>query len=616
MDGQQIGSRYVVDSLLGEGASGQVWSGRDREGSPYAIKLLRKELTQDSELVNRFVGERSVLQSIRDPHVVQVHDLVVEGPTLAIVMDLVDGSDLRSVLRSQRTLAPQQIARWGAQVAGALAAAHAAGVVHRDVKPENILIDSHGAARLSDFGIARIVDGAHHSTMMLGTPHYMAPEIAEGQTPQSAADLYSLGATLYELCCGVPPFAGRGNSMAVLRAHQQEVPGRPGGVPDVLWEVVSCLLNKDPGQRGGSARSIQALLTGFIDELDGLGPAPWLSKPPPIERVITPPPGGLAGVSVPTMARGASPIPVGSSLGGEPLYYAPTTSAGWAGATSGHTPGYATPPGAPAYGYPPPAYPHAAPTAKKRSLVGPAVLVAALVAGVAGGVFLFNGDDGEPAPASAPVAATANPSQTPTAPSAEASAGAPVGGSQAVPPAQPEAPAVLPPAATPAPIPTYDAGQAPPAAPAPPPAQVPPAQAQVPAQRNAPAANSGGRQGQAEAMIHEYLGRVEDRSLSRADLDRYYADSVQWYGTSGRLDRDQLWRKIMPGASITQRTMTIDGTRNFRAGVNYRGYEADVLSIDRTLTRASGARQRITINYTLIYDRSGQQPRIAEVTES
>lgn len=279
---RQLGSTYMLEQQLGEGASGHVWSGRGRDGRRWAFKLLRRELASDSGVVNRFVQERRLLASIQHNNVVGVHDLVVEGETLAIVMDLVDGSDLRGELRARGALDPARVSEWGAQVAAALQAAHRHDVIHRDVKPENVLIDAQtGEAKLTDFGIARLVDGAQRSTMLLGTPLYMAPEIAEGRQPTPAADLYSLGVMLYEMCCGVSPFAGRGSAMATLRAHATEEPGRPGGVPDALWAVILGLLAKDPAARPARAGDVANQLAALGGELEGMPSAPILASPPP-----------------------------------------------------------------------------------------------------------------------------------------------------------------------------------------------------------------------------------------------------------------------------------------------------------------------------------------------
>jgi serine/threonine protein kinase len=286
-----LGSSYVLQDVIGRGAMGQVWRGRDAVGHQLAFKVLRPELTEDPNVVQRFVQERSILTSIRHPNVVSVRDLVVEGDTLAIVMDLVEGGDLRGMLSGPRTLPPARVAELGAGIAAGLAAVHDAGVIHRDVKPENVLVDassSPGRPRLTDFGIAKYVaqDGARRaSTMLVGTPQYIAPELIDGNEPTSATDLYALGIMLYELACGVTPFAG-GSTMAVLRNHAERLPGRPPGVPDSLWDLISWLLGKHAASRPQSASQVATLLDALVPELAGLPAAEALHEPPEPEPSV------------------------------------------------------------------------------------------------------------------------------------------------------------------------------------------------------------------------------------------------------------------------------------------------------------------------------------------
>ena len=160
---RKIGSRYTAHQILGRGSAGTVWLGEGPEG-PVAIKLLREDLASDQELVGRFVQERTALLGLDHPHVVGVRDLVVDGNDLALVMDLVRGTDLRTRLDRERRLAPEAAVAIAADVADGLAAAHAAGIVHRDVKPENVLLDMQGPlgpggahpALLTDFGVAKL----------------------------------------------------------------------------------------------------------------------------------------------------------------------------------------------------------------------------------------------------------------------------------------------------------------------------------------------------------------------------------------------------------------------------------------------------------------------------
>ena len=268
---RRIGSRYVAHRILGRGSAGTVYLGEGPQG-PVAIKLLREDLAADQELVGRFVQERNALLALHHPRVVKVRDLVVDGDDLALVMDLVRGTDLRTMLRQQRRLAPEVAVAVVADVAEALAAAHAAGVVHRDVKPENVLLDTQapagpgGAPRalLTDFGVAKLIDAprravraaqggsggavGHRPQSVIGTPDYVAPELVEGLPPRASVDIYALATVLYELLAGFTPFGG-GHPGAVLRRHVTETVAPLPGIPDELWELIHQCLAKAPASR-------------------------------------------------------------------------------------------------------------------------------------------------------------------------------------------------------------------------------------------------------------------------------------------------------------------------------------------------------------------------------
>ncbi|MBM7773252.1 serine/threonine-protein kinase [Actinokineospora baliensis] len=283
-----LGSQYTLGELLGSGAMGQVYRGTDHQGHQYAFKLLRGDLVDNADFVSRFHQERSILVALRGENLVAVHDLVIEGNTAAIVMDLVSGGTLREQLTATGPLLPAEVARIGAGIANALHAVHQAGIVHRDVKPENVLMD-HAAPirtpRLTDFGIAKMAEGSRvgRSTVMAGTPQYAAPEVADGQSVTPAADLYSLGITLYEMCCGVPPFHGE-SVLQVLRSHADKLPGRPDGIPDELWDVIWSLLQKNPAARPQSAGQVSAALASLAQRF-------WQAQIPVAPRLQAPPPG-------------------------------------------------------------------------------------------------------------------------------------------------------------------------------------------------------------------------------------------------------------------------------------------------------------------------------------
>ncbi|QLH22161.1 serine/threonine-protein kinase [Streptomyces sp. Rer75] len=313
---RKIGSRYTAHQVLGRGSAGTVWLGEGPEG-PVAIKLLREDLASDQELVGRFVQERTALLSLDHPRVVGVRDLVVDGNDLALVMDLIRGTDLRTRLDRERRLSPEAAVAIAADVADGLAAAHAAGIVHRDVKPENVLLDMQGPlgpggshpALLTDFGIARLVDepgrarGGRPSRgqapsqgrspnprSVIGTPDYLAPEIIEGLPPRASVDVYALATVLYELLAGFTPFGG-GHPGAILRRHVTETVAPLPGIPDELWQLLLQCLAKAPASRL-RASELAARLREILPSLAGYPPLDIDEPDEPEERDGEDPEGG------------------------------------------------------------------------------------------------------------------------------------------------------------------------------------------------------------------------------------------------------------------------------------------------------------------------------------
>jgi serine/threonine-protein kinase len=280
-----LGAGYRLLERRGRGAAGEVWRAVDRRTDEIvAAKLLRSEHVSDRDLVGRFIRERSILTQLRHPNIVAVRDLVVEGERLAIVMDFVDGGSLRDVLHDVGPLEPALAVGVAAAVLDGLASAHDQGVLHRDIKPDNVLLTETwrllrpGDLRLTDFGIARIVaDGAGTTTGLLGTPEYMSPELLTTGECDLSTDVYGVGILLYELLAGRTPFAGPGTDYTVAHRHVSSEPPRLP-VPDPLWEVLEQLLAKDPGARPSAARAA-ALLRGLHAGLSDL-PALTVQGPP------------------------------------------------------------------------------------------------------------------------------------------------------------------------------------------------------------------------------------------------------------------------------------------------------------------------------------------------
>lgn len=320
-----LGARYVIGAVIGRGAMGRVYRGRIRGGSEdLAIKLLRDDLTEDPELVARFVQERQLLRSIDDPHVVRVHDLIMDGDDLAIVMDYVDGGNLARAVPNP--CPPELAADLIAQLADALAAVHAAGIVHRDLKPGNVLChkDSDGviSIRLTDFGVSRLLSGTlTRVTSLIGTPGYLAPEVTQGRPATPATDVYAMGVMLYELLAGRPPFVAD-NAHALIRAHNDDPVPRPTGLPEPLWQLLGRMLAKTPDTRPAPAE-VAAALRRLAPSLAGTGPFPVPDVGPrptasPVDVAPHPAVTGVPDISEPVAVEAATEVSrlVGASAGG------------------------------------------------------------------------------------------------------------------------------------------------------------------------------------------------------------------------------------------------------------------------------------------------------------
>lgn len=281
--GDALGASYRLVKPIGSGAAGDVWlTESTRDDATYAAKILKAEHANDADLVERFIRERSVLIGLRHPNIVAVRDLVVEGTTLAIVMDYISGGNLRDLLAAQKTLPAAEALNLSAQIFDGLTEAHRLQVTHRDIKPDNVLLSapwepSHtGTVRVTDFGIASVVSARQRQTSsMLGTPQYMAPEIISHGHSTSAADVYSTGVLLYELLSGRTPFEGPGTDFTIAYRHVTALPPELD-IPRELWRAVNDLLAKDPRDRPSAAEAAATMrrLAPKYQDLAALEPAP------------------------------------------------------------------------------------------------------------------------------------------------------------------------------------------------------------------------------------------------------------------------------------------------------------------------------------------------------
>ena len=261
---QLIADRYAVRSLIGRGGSGAVWRGEDLHlGRPVAIKQIVLSESRSTRSRTRAMREAQAVAKLRAPGVVQVYDVHDDGAQVSLIMELIEAPSLTHVVRRTGTLTPQRAAQVGRSLLGTLLAVHAAGVVHRDVKPSNVLVGDCGVY-ITDFGIALLGDDPALTAAgsVLGTPAYMAPEQARGERVGPMADLYGLGATLYYAIEGCAPFSDVG-SVATTRAVRER-PHRPGEHLGPLAPLIDGLLAKDPAERP-SAAEVAAALEAIAD---------------------------------------------------------------------------------------------------------------------------------------------------------------------------------------------------------------------------------------------------------------------------------------------------------------------------------------------------------------
>ncbi len=264
--------RYELTHLVARGGMAQVYRAMDRQlDRPVALKVLFPELSVDRAFVERFRREAQAAANLSHPNIVPVFDWGEDDGTYFIVMEYVEGRPLSAVLRDPERLPPRQIATIGASVASALAFAHRHSVVHRDVKPGNVLLTPDGEVKVTDFGIARAVNTEESLTQtgaVMGTAAYFSPEQAEGKVVDARSDIYSLGVVLYEMCVGKPPFTGD-SPVAVASKHVRDTPVLPRAanpaVPAALEAVVMKAMAKNPDDRYGSAEEFRADLLRFAD---------------------------------------------------------------------------------------------------------------------------------------------------------------------------------------------------------------------------------------------------------------------------------------------------------------------------------------------------------------
>src|SRR6202163_1651668 len=260
--GTVLAERYEILELLGQGGMGAVYKARDTELERLvALKLIRADLASNPEILRRFKQELILAREVTHRNVIRIFDLGQAKGFKFITMEFVEGRDLRAVIREKEKLPPDEAVRIIAQVCRALESAHAAGVVHRDLKPQNIMLDAKDRVYVMDFGIAHSLEtpGMTQTGALMGTPEYMSPEQAKGIKVDARSDLFALGIIFYEMLTGISPYKAD-TSLATLLKRTQERPPPPAEVdatiPKAISDVVMKCLEIDRDYRFSTAREI------------------------------------------------------------------------------------------------------------------------------------------------------------------------------------------------------------------------------------------------------------------------------------------------------------------------------------------------------------------------
>lgn len=251
-----LNQRYELVAQQGSGGMSVIYRALDRKlGRMVAVKILRPNLTKEPEHLEKFQQEARTFAMMSHPNIVTIHDVGSDGATHYIVMEMVDGDDLKKLIKTRGALPLDKALDLGVQICAALGFAHRSRLVHADVKPQNILINRDGVVKVTDFGIAQALSDTMTQTrseVVWGSPHYFAPEQARGEKPTPASDVYSIGIVLFEMVTGRLPFVGKSQRELALAHLQAEVPRAldyNAELPSELGNVIAKVMSKRPNDR-------------------------------------------------------------------------------------------------------------------------------------------------------------------------------------------------------------------------------------------------------------------------------------------------------------------------------------------------------------------------------
>lgn len=323
-----LNGRYALVAQQGSGGMSVIYKAIDRAlGRTVAVKILRPSLTKDPSFLEKFRNEARSVANLSHPNIVTVHDVGSDGPTHYIVMEMVEGTDLKKIIREAKALPVERALDIGIQMCAGVGYAHRSGLVHADVKPQNILVTSQDVVKVTDFGIAQALSDTQpqqRAEVVWGSPHYFAPEQAKGEQPAATADVYATGIVLFEMLTGRLPFTGTNQqelAMAHIRDRIPSVTEFNPNVSDKLAKMVMKAMSKEPQNRFRDGDQFGNVLRDFRDKarMNTANPSQVVAPPPspsdskPMSRQATelrnvPPGSRPPGIGIPP-----APSPRGSN---------------------------------------------------------------------------------------------------------------------------------------------------------------------------------------------------------------------------------------------------------------------------------------------------------------
>lgn len=305
-----LNGRYRLIAQQGSGGMAVIYKGIDQElGRTVAVKTLRPSLIEDPSFLARFRNEARSVANLTHPNIVTVYDVGSDGRAHFIVMEFIEGQDLKKIIKAEAPLTIDRAVMLAVQICAGIGFAHRAGLVHADVKPQNILVTRDDTVKVTDFGIAQAFTDStpgERQSVVWGSPHYFSPEQARGEKPTPAADVYSIGIVLFEMLSGRLPYSGQNQQELALAHIREMVPNVRDfmpTIPDALASIVQRAMSKDPSQRYRGADQLGSVLSAFRDKGPTVpGPSRPIQTVPPPSPSMTPPSGQLSTPVQPPMA--------------------------------------------------------------------------------------------------------------------------------------------------------------------------------------------------------------------------------------------------------------------------------------------------------------------------